>query len=728
MNWIILVAGLFNFGLGVFVWLKNRKSRLNTRFALFAMTAGILCFFDYIFRYYPSVETVRICYAIATFLPGFAVLWVYELSDRKLSLPMFFLLFFSGGILFVTTLTTDLIIRKIHFLTLLGYRGEVGPFFPFYSLYILTIIIYVIVTLYLARKKARSLKKTQLTHILFGLVLYGIFASVFSLILPSFFNNYVFTLMDAPASLFFVAFSSYAIVRYRFMGIRMIVSRIYIYLAIAFFGYAFFYSAIFVQEYLFGSIYNFDALIFAPILAIIFAVAFIPFFREVQKSSDVIFFRGYNPREILKDLGLKLSSVIDLDELLKILTEEFKKILATDEIDVFLSNNESAGEKIYVSALRGSNKKLLSSGVICRAILADKQIVVRDEMERLGKKSMVKELDRLKAKTVAPLVLRSKFIGLIVLGEKISQDAYTQEDFEFLEIISSQAAVAIENARLYQEIEDFNKTLQQKVDEQTKDIKEKTERLRKLLEMRSEFLDITSHQLRTPVSVIKGVLSMINEGSLPPKKRKEFIRGALEKSIKLGEIINDILRASEMDSDRFRLNLKPIQLEPVLKKIAKDKEQTMEIKKVKLTMKLPREPLPPVLADERYLEQAIVNLINNSFQYTLKGLITVEVSKEKQAVKIKVIDTGIGIPEKDRPKLFQKFGRAENAIAVYADGSGLGLFIVKQIVDATPGAKVYIEKTEVNKGTTFVLVLPIAKAVAAETGRPAIALVATKKT
>jgi len=504
-----------------------------------------------------------------------------------------------------------------------------------------------------------------------------------------------------------------AIVKYRFMDIRAIVNKLYTYISLSIFGLTLFYTGVNLETAFLGGVATPTAIAINVVAVLAFSWGIFPIIDIIQRSGETLFYRGNSPKKIIKQLSLKLSASIDIDELMRILSAEFKQILSTEQVDVFLSQNEpnakpGRGRRICSSILN-KGKKLPAGNLICETASNYQGIIVRDEMEREGHKRLVEQLDKQGAKVISPLVYRGKTIGMIMLGEKIEGNAYNRDDIEFLEIISSQAAIAIENARLYQEVEDFNQTLQQKVDEQTKEIREKAEHLKKLMDMRSEFLDITSHQLRTPVTVIKGVLSMLEEGSIPPAKRKEFLRGAFEKSIKLGEIINDILRASEMDSERFELNLRPTDLNEILKKIEEDKLRTSQQKNITLKFRLPKQPLPLIMSDEKYIEQAIVNLINNSFQYTPKGSVTVSAEVLPKAVVIRVADTGIGIPKEDIPKLYSKFARAENAVQTYTDGSGLGLFIIKQIVDATPGAKIEIEKTEVNKGTTFALTLPIAK-------------------
>ncbi len=712
MQQLFSFSGLFNALLsivfGLVVLYKDRRSRVNQVFFLITFATAFWSFGYWQWLriysgYGAALFWVRFLTIGSFFMPIFYFHWVTELIQKKFNKIIFFgylLTFVYSSFIFSEKLIA--VLRPQSFFPFWPMAG------PVYSAFLVTNYLGLFLggslLLLFNYRKAHGLKRMQLLYALVGaLIAIGggttNFFLWYGIKVPPFGNFFV---------AFYVIFFGISIIKFRFMNIRTIASKLFVYLLISVFAYSFFYVTVFFEELLFGSIFALEALLFAPLAAVIFAALFIPFFKKVQKSSDVIFFHGYHPQSIIKNLGLKLSGVINLDELLKIIAAEFKKILATDEIDIYLFKKEGKeGREVCVSIMKPRSKIIHGDNAICRTIRMSKKILARDELEREGRKRLVEELDLAKAKIIAPLILRHHVVGVIFLGEKMDQGAYTKEDFDFLEIISSQAAVAIENALLYKEVDDFNKTLQEKVDEQTRELSTKAEHLKKLMEMRSEFLDITSHQLRTPVSVIKGVLSMLEEGSIPEEKKKLFIAGALEKSIKLGEIINDILRASEMDTDKFTLHLKSVDLNEMMKKIKDDKSRTAEVKKVALRFELPAAPLPPVFSDDRYLEQAIVNLINNSFQYTLDGSITVSAEVRPKEVVIRVADTGIGIPEEAIPKLFQKFGRAENAVVTYTDGSGLGLYIIKEIVDANPGAKIEIERTEVGKGTTFALTLPI---------------------
>ncbi len=299
---------------------------------------------------------------------------------------------------------------------------------------------------------------------------------------------------------------------------------------------------------------------------------------------------------------------------------------------------------------------------------------------------------------VSELIIFSIFTLVIVYGYFFnrSTDKLTQANF------AQQKAKAA--------LEELTENLEEKVDEQTKDIKKKAEHLEKLLKMRSEFLDITSHQLRTPISVINGTLSMMIAGdlaNLPEEEQKKFVNNVYQKGLKLQEIIDDILSASEMDTTKFALNnFRKMSIEEIIVNVIKDKKLEAENKGLKLTFKKPAKPLPLVSISEKYLEQALTNLVDNAIKYTEKGFVEIGAKVKGKSLIVYVKDTGIGVPREDLPKLFNKFIRAKNARQVYTDGSGLGLFIVKQVIEGHPGGKVRVESEE-NKGSTFYIQLRI---------------------
>lgn len=242
-------------------------------------------------------------------------------------------------------------------------------------------------------------------------------------------------------------------------------------------------------------------------------------------------------------------------------------------------------------------------------------------------------------------------------------------------------------------------------------LKQANEQLEVLLNVKNEFLQIASHQLRTPVSVMRGMLDMMREGkrSLTPEQREEMVQRAYLKSKKLNQVIDDVLSATEMDVPSFDVSgtAHLVDLKALAQKAVDSHKDEAVGKRLTLTLQA-AEKVPKVNASETYLPQAMTNLIDNAIKYTKEGSVTVKVYPEDGTVVFAVQDTGIGVPEKDMQNLWTKFKRASNAKDMHTDGSGLGLFIIKKIVEAHPGGTVFVESKE-GQGSTFSFKLPMIK-------------------
>ena len=276
-------------------------------------------------------------------------------------------------------------------------------------------------------------------------------------------------------------------------------------------------------------------------------------------------------------------------------------------------------------------------------------------------------------------------------------------------------------------LEELTEKLEDKVEEQTRSLKKKNLHLEKLLKMRSEFLDVASHQLRTPVSVIKNTMEMMNEGDfdkISPEEKKSYIHNAFEKSMKLQQIISDILVTSELDTVDFTVNKKDaqeIQFEDIVEKAIADIKFEANKRQITIDWQKSKDKLPIILGYEQYLSQAIFNLLDNALKYTpstsgtsesrdirtKQGKIKIETKLQDDHILFIISDNGIGIPKDELKNMFKKFSRATNAKNMYTDGSGLGLFIIKEIIEGHRG-KVTVE-SELGKGTKFTIYLPIKK-------------------
>lgn len=658
----------------------------------------------------------RVLYVSATLTAssfyGFSIIFPY--SEKLSSLKLWSVVFCNIAII-ALVLAPHLIIRNT---LAIPYNEKViiwGKYYFLYFIYIAGFFSIGLFNLYEKYKKAQGLTKGQIYYVFVGYLI-GSNLAMFTNLILVWVGNFRYNWLGQVMSVFMAIFTVYAIINYRLMDIRLVARKYlvisaYIATVGAFFVLTKFLAVIYIEN-VYTDLLDLSLLT----IAILFTS---PIKKYYYRLANKYFFSSlYDSNQLIAEISDGLRSTINLDKIFELVDLSLKKNLHLKAFGVLLYSHTAksytvafnsgfpVAKKIPFASDRYIHKKYIKQNL---PVLVD--VLKKEKNEKIQK--TINLFDKFKIKVLIPLNIKNETIGLLVLGEKESEEIFNDEDFKALKVIASQAAFAIDNALLYDEVSQFNETLQSKVDEQTKDIQAKAEHLKKLMDMRSEFLDITSHQLRTPVSVIKGVLSMLEENSIPQARVKEFIKGAMEKAIKLGEIINDILRASEMDSDKFTMNLRPVDLNEMMIKIIEDKRRTAEMKKISMAYDIPKH-IPLVMTDPKYVEHAIVNLINNALQYTVKGSIKTSIQVLPTHVVIRVTDTGIGIPAEALPKLFQKFSRAENAVTTFTDGTGLGLFIIKQIVDANPGARVEVERTQVGKGTTFALWLPVAEPVAAK--------------
>ena len=234
------------------------------------------------------------------------------------------------------------------------------------------------------------------------------------------------------------------------------------------------------------------------------------------------------------------------------------------------------------------------------------------------------------------------------------------------------------------------------------------DQLRKLDNAKSEFISIASHQLRTPLTAIKGFISLLLEGSYGAVETK--IRDVLNKiylsNERLIQLVEDLLNISRIESGRMEYKF----VLGDIVKLVNDLQDTFMItaknRGLSLTFAVPKEEIPPVEMDQAKIREVASNLIDNSLKYTQKGGVTVSVTQNGSAVRVIVSDTGIGIPKENLPYLFSKFSRGKDTSRLHAEGTGLGLYVGKNLVEMHHG-KVWAESDGPNRGSRFIVELPL---------------------
>lgn len=235
-------------------------------------------------------------------------------------------------------------------------------------------------------------------------------------------------------------------------------------------------------------------------------------------------------------------------------------------------------------------------------------------------------------------------------------------------------------------------------------------KLREVDQMKDEFISMTSHELRAPITGIRGYLAMIGDGSfgqLPPDAR-EKVQMVLTETNRLRDLVEDLLDVSRIEQGRVKLEIMAIPMKSIFDNLVNSFARQAEEKKLALSVDLP-DPSITVMADHNKLTQIMVNLVSNAIKYTPRGSVTISavvVEEKKKMVKIKVTDTGMGMSAKNREHLFEKFYRIRNEQTDRITGTGLGLWITKALVGMMKG-EIYVDSIE-DKGTEFTVILPAA--------------------
>lgn len=226
--------------------------------------------------------------------------------------------------------------------------------------------------------------------------------------------------------------------------------------------------------------------------------------------------------------------------------------------------------------------------------------------------------------------------------------------------------------------------------------------------LKAEFISLAAHQLRTPLSAVKWILRMVLDGDTGKinDEQKEFLERAYQSNERMITLINDLLNVVDIEEGRFLYKFSNQSIEGVVKMAIAKMDKLAKSRKIKIDFKKPKKPLPQIRLDAKKMELAIRNLLDNAVSYSLeKDRVTIAVSCDKINIKVMVKDEGIGIPFHQQKRVFTRFFRGDNAVKEDTEGTGLGLFICKNIIESHQG-RIWFESEE-GRGTTFWFTLPM---------------------
>lgn len=430
-------------------------------------------------------------------------------------------------------------------------------------------------------------------------------------------------------------------------------------------------------------------------------------FRSLQKRFDTItnqlFFRdAYDPQTLFDDLNRLLVSSLDIDHLMRKSAQLIANNLRLEYCVISLGDSNDGHRLFGVNSRSISKKDVALLRAIApkthQTIIITNQLGPRHtELRNVLRRNNVAVLVRLSQN----VRLSHEGLGYIMLGHKKSGSPYSELDTKTLQSIANELIIAIQNALHYEEVQNFNITLQAEVDEATRKLRRSNEKLKALDEAKNDFVSMASHQLRTPLTSIKGYTSMVLEGDAGRinATQRELLEQSYASAQRMVYLIADLLNVSRLKTGKFMIEQTSVNIAEVVAQEIGQLKETAAGRSLELTYTMPAD-FPSIMLDETKTRQVIMNFIDNAIYYTpAGGKIKVELRETPASVEFRVTDNGIGVPVAERQHLFTKFYRAGNARTARPDGTGLGLFMAKKVVVAQGGAIIF--ETEEGKGSTF---------------------------
>jgi signal transduction histidine kinase len=406
--------------------------------------------------------------------------------------------------------------------------------------------------------------------------------------------------------------------------------------------------------------------------------------------------RSVGELQALGEVSQAVNSTLDLETVLSTIVAKAVQLSGT-EAGAIYGYDEQAHE-FRLRATYGMDQELIDALTQRHIDLDDPNVAeVFAQREPLQvpdlREEVASELNKIalragyRARMVAPLLRGEDIVGMLVVRRRTPGE-FAKNTIDIIKTFAAQSALAIQNARLFHEIED------------------KSRQLEEASQHKSQFLANMSHELRTPLNAILGYTELMTDGAYgEPSEKMLGVLTRLEANGKhLLGLINDVLDLSKIEAGQLVLELSDYCVQDIAQTVRSTLEPLASDKKLAFKLELAPD-LPPGHGDGRRLTQVLINLVGNAIKFTDAGEVAIKAEANNGSFHVSVRDTGPGIAAADQTKLFQEFQQADNAITRKKGGTGLGLAISKRIIEIH-GGRIWVE-SQPGQGSTFTFTLPV---------------------
>jgi two-component system NtrC family sensor kinase len=692
-----LIAATLIFACGLLIVLKNPNAVTNRTFGLICFAACVWLFGIFMMYSAKNPDDIivwgKIAYTGVVFIPAF--FYHFCLSFLKVDVTARRVIaVYVVSVIFQVLLLNNYLING-YYRNDWGAYAKAGPLLPAFLIYFAIVSAVSLRRLYIAyqaKKHTAALEATRIQYVFWAFCI-GYLASI------DFAQN--FGVRFYPVGFLFAALwvivVTYAILKYQLLDIAQITRRQVL------LPYAQPFALIPSYFLILGLIWLFTGTaqyILAGILLATFAVlaeVLVAIQKRVEKVVErALFRRKYDAYETLTEFSKVLVAILDLNDINEKIIGTLSRVMGIGKVSLFLLEKEK--DYYYLAAGQGIDTERIKDVKIRRFAeyfsKAD-HFILKEELDRsmpdsVGRKAILNTMNLIEAELCIPLINKDRVIGFLNLGQKKNSDMYSQEDLNLLSTLTQNAAIALDNALLY---EDLRKQ---------KALMRRTDRLRSLETIAGGF----AHEIRNPLTSIKTFVQLAPLRKDDAQFVGEFSAVVCEDVARIERLVQEILDYSKYMEPKFNKE----DLNDVVSSCLYFIQVNAENKAVRIEKDF-ADDLPPVLLDRQQIKQVLLNLFLNALHAigTAGGNLTVRTHSfvkrdEVRWVQIEVTDTGCGIPAADLDHIFDPFYTTKHE-SEEREGTGLGLTIVHQIVQEHGG---YIEvQSDVGRGTTFFVNLPV---------------------